>query len=189
MKQVKRLNELTTYSPRTIAKMQEIDNYNDMSIEELIYILLRSKKAPQKDNYLKYLNNVTNSQLKKRIIDELENKSRKIELENKKHTKTTKERAIAHLIKLKNTLNKKQKYCHVDHHDQTYYGVEDIELFIDDDIDDYYASILVRSSFENNFEEYKVRGDRGKNLSLKQYISTIMPYLFELIDKKEQYTR
>ena len=67
--------------------------------------------------------------------------------------------------------------------------MEDTEHLIDADIDYYYAPTLVRSSFENNFEEYKVRGDRGKNLSLKQYISTIMPYLFELIDKKEQYTR
>ena len=184
MKQVKRLNELTTYGPKTIAKMREINNYNDMSREELIYILLRSKKAPQKDNYLKYLNNATNSKLKKRIIDELENKIRKLELENEKHTKTTKERAIAYLTKLKTTLNKKQKYRHVDHHDQNYYGVEDIEHLVDDDIDDYYAPILVRSSFENNFEEYKVRGDKEKNLSLKQYITTITSYLFELTDKK-----
>ena len=136
MKQVKRLNELTTYGPKTIAKIREINNYNDMSREELIYILSRSKKAPQKDNYLKYLNNATNSELKKRINDVsiltaklgniLTNKQRKTirkeldELENKKHTKTKKERAIAYLIKLKTTLNKKQKYRHVDHHDQTY---------------------------------------------------------------------
>ena len=200
MKQVKRLNELTTYGPKTIAKMRKINNYNDMSREELISILLRSKKAPQKDNYLKYLNNATNSELKKRINDVsiltaklgniLTNKQRKTirkeldELENKKHTKTKKERAIAYLIKLKTTLNKKQKYRHVDHHDQNYYGVEDIEHLVDDDIDDYYAPILVRSSFENNFEEYKVRGDKEKNLSLKQYITTITSYLFELTDKK-----
>ena len=62
--------------------------------------------------------------------------------------------------------------------------MEDIEHLVDDDIDDYYAPILVRSSFENNFEEYKVRGDKEKNLSLKQYITTIMSYLFELTDKK-----
>ena len=179
---------MTTYGPKTIAKMQEINNYNDMSREELIYILLRSKKAPQKDNYLKYLNNATNSKLKKRIIDELENKIRKLELENKKHTKTTKERAIAYLTKLKTTLNKKQKYRHVDHHDQTYYVVEDIEHLVDDDIDDYYAPILVRSSFEY-FEEYKKRGDKEKILSLKQYMTTTMPYLFELIDKKKNNTQ
>ena len=179
---------MTTYGPKTIAKMQEINNYNDMSREELIYILLRSKKAPQKDNYLKYLNNATNSKLKKRIIDELENKIRKLELENKKHTKTTKERAIAYLTKLKTTLNKKQKYRHVDHHDQNYYVVEDIEHLVDDDIDDYYAPILVRSSFEY-FEEYKKRGDKEKILSLKQYMTTTMPYLFELIDKKKNNTQ
>ena len=204
MKQVKRLNELTTYGPKTIAKMREINNYNDMSREELIYILLRSKKAPQKDNYLKYLNNATNSELKKRINDVsiltaklgniLTNKQRKTirkeldELENKKHTKTKKERAIAYLIKLKTTLNKKQKYRHVDHHDQTYYVVEDIEHLVDDDIDDYYAPILVRSSFEY-FEEYKKRGDKEKILSLKQYMTTTMPYLFELIDKKKNNTQ
>ena len=46
---------MTTYGPKTIAKMQEINNYNDMSREELIYILLRSKKASQKNNFLKLL--------------------------------------------------------------------------------------------------------------------------------------
>ena len=152
---------------KTIAKLREINNYSDMSREELIYTLLRSEKAPEEDNYLNYLSNSTNSNLKRRINDAriltaklgnvLTNKQRKTiqkelyDLENKKNTKITTEKAITHLIKLKNTLESKLKNRYVDHRDQAYYGIEDIEHLINDDIDDYYTPILVRSSFENNF--------------------------------------
>ena len=50
--------------------------------------------------------------------------------------------------------------------------------------DDYYKPILVRFAFENNFEEYEIRGDKDKNLSLKEYIATITPQLVDLINKK-----
>ena len=38
-----------------------------MTREDLIYTLLRSRKAPQEDNYSKYLENTTNSELRRRI--------------------------------------------------------------------------------------------------------------------------
>ena len=51
-------------------------------------------------------------------------------------------------------------------------------------IDDYYKTILVRFTFENNFEESEIRGDKHKELSLKEYIITIAPHLVKLINKK-----
>ena len=42
-------------------------NYNNLSKEYLIYTLLRSEKDTQEDNYLKYINNATNSKLPQRI--------------------------------------------------------------------------------------------------------------------------
>ena len=54
MKKVKQLNELTTHGLKTIAKLREIKNYNNLTREDLIYTLLRSEEAPQENNYLRY---------------------------------------------------------------------------------------------------------------------------------------
>ena len=56
-------------------------------------------------------------------------------------------------------------------------------------IDDYYTPNLVRSYFDNNFEEYEIRGDKEQNLSLKQYITTIKPQLIDLINEKKNSTK
>ena len=47
-------------------------NYIDLSKKDLIYTLLRSEKATQEENYLKYINNINNttdSKLYQRIND------------------------------------------------------------------------------------------------------------------------
>ena len=67
MEEVKWLNELTTYDLKTIAKLREIKDYNNLKREDLIYVLLRSEEAPQEDNYLQYLDNPTDSELKKEL--------------------------------------------------------------------------------------------------------------------------
>ena len=67
-----------------------------------------------------------------------------------------------------------------------YFGLRDIEnLFDNIDDSDYYKPTLVKGSFNNNYEEYEIRGDRNKNLSVKQYLYMITPKLVELIDKKK----
>ena len=128
IKKIKQLNELTTKGLKTIAKLREIKNYNNLTREDLIYTLLRSEGAPQENNYLRYLDNALNSELKKRINNArvltaklgniLTNKEKKTigddlyRLESTKHTKTERERAIAYLIKLTRDLRNKQKYHH-----------------------------------------------------------------------------
>ena len=47
---------------------------------------------------------------------------------------------------------------------------------------------LVRSSFENNYEEYEIRGDKWEDLSLKEYLAAVILQLTELIDKKKKST-
>ena len=95
-----------------------------MTREDLIYTLLRSEEAAQENNYLRYLDNALNSELKERINNArvltaklgniLTNKQRKTigdevyRLENTKLTKAERERAIAYLIKLKRDLEYKQ---------------------------------------------------------------------------------
>ena len=88
------------------------------------------------------------------------------------------------LTLLARDLEKKQKYHNSVCHDQNYYGIKDIEHLFNETIDDYYKPILVRPAFDNNFEEYKTRGDKHKNLTLKEYIVTITPHLVNLINEK-----
>ena len=56
-------------------------------------------------------------------------------------------------------------------------------------IDDYYKPILVRFAFDNNFEEHEIRGDKHKNLTLKEYLVTITPQLTNLIEEKKNSTQ
>ena len=183
IKKVKKLNELTTHGLKTIAKLGEIKNYNNLTREDLIFSPLRSEGAPQENNYLGYLGNALNSELEKRINnariltaklgDILTNKERKTirdelyRLKDAKLTNTERERAIAYLINLTRDLENKQKYHHSAYHDQNHYGIKDIEHLFNETIDDYCRPILVRFAFDNNFEEYQIRGDKHKNLTLK----------------------
>ena len=56
-------------------------------------------------------------------------------------------------------------------------------------INDYYEPILVRPAFDNNFEGCEIRGDKHKNLSLKEYIVTITPQLVNLINEGKNKTQ
>ena len=47
---------------------------------------------------------------------------------------------------------------------------------------DYYKPIVAKSSFASNYKHYESRGDRNKNLSVKEYIYMIMPYLPDMIN-------
>ena len=112
-------------------------------------------------------------------------------IENKKRfTKTHRQKAYAYLIESLNTLDNKEKYQHSDHHDLDYFRIRDIEhLFNAIHLNDYYKPALIKSVFLNNYEEYKIRGDKNKNLSLKQYLHMITPELFELINEKKNSTQ
>ena len=96
-----------------------------------------------------------------------------------------KEKIYDDLVELANIFNKKEKYKYHDLDDLDYYGIRDIENLFDNDNDDnnYYKSILVTSSFKNNYnimkaEEKNYRHKKLKNidkkLSVKQYFYKIM---------------
>ena len=185
-----------------LAKLRRIKNIDNLSKEDLIYTLFRTKENIFENNYTKYTNNDTNDPIKAKInkiritaaklghilTKEERNfiREKLYKLENKKRfTKSEKQRALAYLIELANTLDKKEKYQHSDHDDQDYFGIRDIEnLFTTIDDIDYYKPILTRESFNGKCQYYELRGDRYKNLSLKQYISTITPEIAELIRNK-----
>ena len=52
---------------------------------------------------------------------------------------------------------------------------------------DYYKPIITTGAFHNNYIQYKSKGDRGKNLSIKEYLNMIRSYLSDIInDHKTQ---
>ena len=112
-------------------------------------------------------------------------------IENKERlTKTQRKRRLNFLIGLLKTLYNKEKYQDSDHYDLDYFGIIDLEhLFNTIDHDDYYKPILTKSAFLHNYEEYEIRGEKNKNLSLRHYLYTIRQELFELINEKKNSTQ
>ena len=74
---------------------------------------------------------------------------------------------------------------HKDYDDTNYTGIRDVEnLFISTD-DDYYEPVLVKSSFDGNYEYNEIRDDKDKKLSAHQYLYMILPKLTKLINKRK----
>ena len=100
-------------------------------------------------------NTVTNNDRKKikRMLYEIE----------KEENLSDKEKIYDDLVKLVETLNKKEEYKYHDRDDLDFYGIRDIEnLFDNDNVNDYYKPILANSSFKNNYNYYESRGDACK---------------------------
>ena len=87
------------------------------------------------------------------------------------------------------TLNNKEKYQLSEYQDYNYFGIKDIEHLYNNEIIDYYKPILSRCYFKDNYEEYEIRDDKNKNLTLKQYLYIITPQLTELINEKKNSTQ
>ena len=161
---------------KKIVKLRRIKNYDNLSKEDLDYTLLGSEKFFLEDNYIKYTSNNINDD------DEIRAKINKIrivlarlgniitrkdrdkirkelyDIEKKKRlTKAQKESLYKYLIELANTLDKKEEYKYSDHDDLDYFGIRDIENLLDHiNNDDYYKPILVKISFNNNYEYCKI---------------------------------
>ena len=89
------------------------------------------------------------------------------------------------LVKLVKTLDKKEEYKYHDRDDLDYYGVRDMENLFDNDNDNddnYYKPVLVKTFFKDGYKYYESRGDKDEKLSVKQYLYKIMPYLSDLIN-------
>ena len=132
---------------KKIAILQRIKNYDNLSREDLIYTILRSESNPVESNYMKYINNNSDDKIKAKINNiriilgrsgnivakSDRNKIRKnlYEIEKKQRlTKSQKEKIYDLLIKLANTLDKKESYKYSDYDDLDYSGIKDlINLF------------------------------------------------------------
>ena len=190
--------------------MKRIKNYDNLAKEDLIYSLLKSEGNPAERSYMKYFNNSTNDDS---FVDEIKSKINDIMLiisrlgnivikkDKKKITKelyeiekkqnlsdNEKEKIYDHLVKLANTLDKKEEHKHGDHDDLDYSGIRELEnLFGDTDNDDnYYKPVLLRSSFKKIINIMKAEKIKDKKkLSVKEYLYVIMSHLADLINEQK----
>ena len=187
--------------------MRRIKNCDNLTKQDFIFSLLKSESNPAECSYMKYFNNSTSDdtyddEIKSKINDirlilsrlgnivtkkyRKEIKKELYEIEKKQNlSDNEKEKIYDDLVKLANTLDKKEEHKHSDHDDLDYFGIRELEnLFGDIDNDDNcYKPVLVRSSFKKNYKYYESRGDKGqKKLSVKQYLYMIMPYLADLVN-------
>ena len=149
-----------------IAKTRRIKNYEEMSKEELIISLLKSKQSIAElfnnnlyDNKISDIRRILN-----RLRDILPRKYRK-EIKEKlyeiEHQENLSEENDEYLRKLVRILNDKEEHSLYDRDDFDYYGIRDIEnLFDEASEEDYYKPILVKSSFKGNYKYYESRGDK-----------------------------
>ena len=69
-----------------------------------------------------------------------------------------------------------------DYDDTKYQGIRDIGNFFDEVDEDYYKPIKTKSAFNGNYIEYESKEDKDKNLSPKEYLDMISPYLSDMIN-------
>ena len=48
--------------------------------------------------------------------------------------------------------------------------------------ENYYKPIIVRSAFDGGYIQHESRGDKRKNLSIKEYLNVIKPYLSDMLN-------
>ena len=127
-----------------IAKIRRIKNYEEMTKEELIISLLKSKQSiAELFNNNNINNNLYDNKISdtRRIINKLRDKSPRnyrkeikeklYEIEHQENlSEAEKEKNGEYLRKLVRTLNDKGKYSHYDRDGLDYYGIRDYRKFI-----------------------------------------------------------
>ena len=204
--EVNKAESLQRKSINEIARLRRIKNRDKLTKEGLIISLLKSESSDAERNFMKHFNSDTDDdtnddKIRGKISDmrmifsrfgntATNNDRSKIkrelyEIEKRENlSDKEKEKIYNDLVKLVETLNKKEEYKYLDRDDLDYYGKRDIEnLFhnYNDNVNHYNNPILVEGSFKNNYKYYENRGDKDKKLSVKQYLYKIMPYFSDLI--------
>ena len=92
------------------------------------------------------------------------------EIENEKNLFASKLKEIErNLTELEENLFKTKK--HYDYDDIKYKGIRNVKDLFDLLIDgDYYKPIITKDTFNNNYIQYESKGDKGKNLSIKNIL-------------------
>ena len=104
------------------------------------------------------------------------------EIENEKKLFESKIKEIVrNLTELEVNFSKTKKYY--GYGDIEYKGIKNIRDLFDLSIDeDYYQPTIVRGAFNSSYIQYESKGDKGKNLSIKEYLNMIKPSLRDIIN-------
>ena len=133
---------------REIARQRRFKTLDDLTKEDLIFRLLKSESHPVERSYMKYFNNSTSNdtyddEIKSKINDirlilsklrnivtkkyRKENKRELYEIEKKQNlSNNEKEKIYDDLVKLANTLDKKEEHKHSDRDDLDYFGIREL---------------------------------------------------------------
>ena len=67
LSRTKKLQNKSIDELQGIAKLRGIKNYDNLTKEDLTFSLLKSESSPAERNYIKYFNNNTNDEIKKKL--------------------------------------------------------------------------------------------------------------------------
>ena len=181
LSRVEKLQNKAIDELREIARLRGfVERRFKLRKEDLIFSLLKSEINPAERNYMKYFNNNTSDKIKSKINDirliltrlgnivtkKYRKKIRKEIYETDKKQNLSdneKEKIYDNLVKLANTLDKKEEYKHSDHDELDYFGIRELENVFGDTDDDYYKPVLVRSSFKKIVNNTKAEEIKTKN--------------------------
>ena len=170
-----------------IAKIRKIKTYEEMTKEELIISLLKSKQSivelfnnNNNDNNNNNNNNLYDNKISdiRRILNKLrdilprkdrkEIKDKLYKIEHQRNlSDTEKEENDEYFRKLVTILNNKEEHGPHDRDDFDCYGIRKIENLFNGVIEEeYYKPIFVKSSFKGNYK-YESRGDKKKRIMSK----------------------
>ena len=199
LEEAKRISNLSTKDFKRLAQLWNIET-TGLKRSDLIYILLRSQKHHKESEYLKYLQADSSNEIRSKtnkiriliielgmMIDKSHRdiiRKRLEEIDKLNPSTRQKRKILEELTEIFNDLQFKRKHINSAFDSCSYYGLKDLE-YIFGDLDDYYKPILAKDSFEENYQMYLCRGDKDKTMSISQYLYTVKPYVFALIDEKK----
>ena len=183
--------DLSTKELKVIAKVRGIKAYKSMSKDELLSALTLPKPVKKgkklktsfsKARIEKIRKEFNESRYKFSKLKIKEIRENLYEIENEKYLSESKIKEIErNLTKLDENLSKTEKYY--DYDDIAYKGIKNVRDLFDLSIDeDYYKPQITRGVFNNNYIQYESKGNKGKNLSIKEYLNMIKPYLSHIVN-------
>ena len=190
---IQKLNELSHETIKKLRELQRIKNYNVLSKEDLIYLLLRSKN-PNEGNYIfNIINRVDTSDLdneiraminyiretvtrlgsiityreRNKITKELNETMKNINNINRNTglRKKQKEGFLKKLIHQNNSLVTKERFMYSNYDVLQYQGITEIKpLYNHAILYEYYEPEIFDSALERNYEMHNINGDKDKRI-------------------------
>ena len=174
--------ELSPEELKAIAKIRGIKGYKSMSEDDILSALNSSKPAKKgkkpkanfsKARIAKIRKEFNESRYKFSELKIKEIRRNLYKIENEKNLSKSKIKEIErNLAELEENLSKTKKYY--DYDDIEYRGIRNVRYLFDLSIDeDYYKPITAGGAFNSSYIQYDSKGDKRKNLSIKEYLNKI----------------